>query len=116
MKVVPAVLMGVGLLLLATAGGAAPKEQTVKITSSEWQFQPAEITVEAGVPVQLTEINNGTTQHDFSIEALGVSLPLLNPGKSQSVRFTPTKRGTFEFKCTLPGHADVGMKGTITVK
>lgn len=117
MKAIRAVLMGAALMLWSSPWGvAAPTEQAIKIKASEWKFQPAEVMLAAGVSVQLTEINDGTTQHDFSIEALGVSLPLLDPGKSQSVRFTPTKKGTFEFKCTVPGHAEAGMKGTITVK
>mgnify|MGYP001610998524 CR=1 FL=1 len=32
------------------------------------------------------------------------------------MRFTPTKKGTFEFRCAVPGHYEAGMKGTITVK
>jgi len=117
LKGILAVLLGAALILWwGTWGGAAPSEQIVRITASEWKFQPAQLTVEAGVPVQLTELNGGTIQHDFSIEALGINLPLLDPGKSQSVRFIPTKKGTFEFKCTVPGHAEAGMKGTITVK
>lgn len=117
LKLMLVVFLGAGLLLLFSAWGAAARpERAIKITAIEWKFQPAELTLDVSVPVQLTELNEGTIQHDFAIEALGISLPLLDPGKSQSVRFTPTKKGTFEFKCTIPGHAEVGMKGTITVK
>lgn len=117
MKGMLAVLLGTVLIFLAgTWTAAAPNEQTIQITASEWKFEPAELTVQAGVPVQLTQLNKGTIQHDFAIETLGVSLPLIDPGKSQSIRFTPAKKGSFEFKCTVPGHAEVGMRGTITVK
>lgn len=117
MKGILVVLLGIALFLWIGAWTqAAPREQTVQITASEWKFEPAQFTVEAAVPLQLTQLNKGTTQHDFAIEALGVSLPLIDPGKSASVRFTPAKKGSFEFKCTVPGHAEVGMRGTITVK
>lgn len=117
MKGILGIALSTWLILWAgTWIGAAPSAQTVQVIASEWKFDPAQFTVDAGIPVQLTQLNKGTTQHDLAIEALGVSLPLLDPGKSHIVRFTPTRRGTFEFKCTVPGHAEVGMRGTITVR
>lgn len=40
----------------------------------------------------------------------------LKPGKRAEVTFTPTKRGTFQMGCLLPGHWEAGMKGTLIVK
>jgi uncharacterized cupredoxin-like copper-binding protein len=35
-----------------------------------------------------------------------------NEGKSGTLTFTPSESGTFDFYCTIPGHRDLGMKGT----
>ncbi|MBI5715993.1 MAG: cupredoxin domain-containing protein, partial [Chloroflexi bacterium] len=37
-------------------------------------------------------------------------------GKSGTLEFTPTKAGTYEFFCTVAGHKEAGMKGTLVVK
>lgn len=36
-------------------------------------------------------------------------------GESRELVWTFTKAGSFEFSCNMPGHAEVGMKGPITV-
>ncbi|MDR7486214.1 MAG: hypothetical protein QN149_13365 [Armatimonadota bacterium] len=41
---------------------------------------------------------------------------LVGPGQSATLRFTPTKKGTFEISCQISGHYEAGQKGTITVR
>ncbi len=42
---------------------------------------------------------------------------LVGPGETAEVTFTaPAQRGDYMFICTFPGHFNVGMKGTLTVK
>jgi len=41
---------------------------------------------------------------------------LLAPGERVVLRFTPTKKGTFEMGCHVPGHYEAGMKGTWVVR
>lgn len=41
---------------------------------------------------------------------------VLQPGKSTTLKFTPKKKGTFEFACHLPGHYEAGQKGTLIVR
>jgi len=38
------------------------------------------------------------------------------PGETKELVWQFTKPGTFEFVCNYPGHAEVGMTGTITVQ
>lgn len=124
-----------GLLLMftavLTAGPAetAPKAQLVTIIAgppTEFTFQPSQVTLQAGQPVTITLTNKGTLDHDLVIEALGIKLPpmsknpkdhpMLAPSKSVTLTFTPVKKGTFEFICTVPGHKEAGMKGVIVVR
>jgi uncharacterized cupredoxin-like copper-binding protein len=41
--------------------------------------------------------------------------PNVDPG-SANLTVTFTKPGTYRYLCTLPGHAEAGMKGVLTVK
>ncbi|TMW73916.1 plastocyanin/azurin family copper-binding protein [Alteribacter natronophilus] len=37
------------------------------------------------------------------------------PHETSSIIFTPLKTGTYEFFCTIPGHKEAGMRGTLIV-
>jgi plastocyanin len=52
--------------------------------------------------------------HTFTIDALGVDVraPV---GRLRSVTFE-ARPGTYSFYCRIPGHATLGMRGTITVR
>lgn len=41
---------------------------------------------------------------------------MVKPGKSATIRFTPTRRGQFEMACLISGHWEAGMKGILVVK
>jgi uncharacterized cupredoxin-like copper-binding protein len=38
------------------------------------------------------------------------------PGEAGHIEFIPEGTGTFEIVCTIPGHADAGMVGTLIVE
>jgi plastocyanin len=61
--------------------------------------------------------NPSAVQHDVAIEKGGQELaksPLIAQGKtSVSADLAP---GSYTFLCTVPGHAEAGMEGTLTVK
>lgn len=94
------------------------KSETVKIAleGNEFAFTPATITVKKGQPVELTFKNVGKFPHNFSISDLSVQTKTIQPGQSDVVTFTPDKTGSFTYTCTVPGHADKGMKGTLIVE
>jgi nitrite reductase (NO-forming) len=58
--------------------------------------------------------NAGHLQHDFKIN--GKKSKLLNPGASTTLKVSFSKAGKFSYLCTVPGHAQAGMKGKLTVK
>ena len=50
--------------------------------------------------------------HTFTIDTLGVDITAPVGVRSASFEAEP---GTYEFYCRIPGHATLGMRGTLTV-
>jgi uncharacterized cupredoxin-like copper-binding protein len=94
-----------------SAGGTSADVQTFTMVSDNLSFSPNALTVKKGKPVTITITNVGL--HTFTIDALGVNVPLTK--FSATVAFTPAKAGTFTFYCATPGHREAGMVGTLTV-
>ena len=87
----------------------------ITVKGTESAFSPSAITVSEGKMVRIIFKNAGTFPHNLTIADLGVGTKIIEPGQEDSITFTPTKTGQFSFICTLPGHADKGMRGTLTV-
>lgn len=126
-----------GTLFLA-ACASQPRPQEVIVQASEFKFEPASVEVTAGTPVRMTLQNTGTVEHDFSVaeipmvESAAASTPMAGHemsgmedvpqlhvaaamGQSATVEFTPTKAGSYDFACTVPGHKEAGMVGVLVV-
>jgi uncharacterized cupredoxin-like copper-binding protein len=58
-------------------------------------------------------VNRGQIAHDFAIH--GKKSKMIQPGKSGSLTVVFRKAGRYPYKCTVPGHAEAGMKGVLTV-
>ena len=101
----------------ANASPTGTKTATViTVSGSEFAFTPSSITVKKGQPVQLTFKNTGQYPHNWTVSALGIKTPTVQSGQSTTITFTPTQTGSFTYICTVPGHADRGMKGTLIVQ
>ena len=87
---------------------------SVSITASEFKFSPNSIKAEVGQKVTLTLQNSGVVEHDVTIPSAGFSL-LARAGQTATGDFTFDKPGVFDFFCSIPGHKDAGMKGSVTV-
>ena len=95
---------------------SAMSSTQITISGSEFAFTPSTFTVTKGEKVEITFKNTGKYPHNLSITDLNVKTKTIQPGEQDVVSFVPDKTGTFSFMCTVPGHADRGMKGTLTVK
>jgi uncharacterized cupredoxin-like copper-binding protein len=84
----------------------------VTVTATEFKFKLSKLSVPHGTVV-FTVANKGKISHDFKINSK--KTPLIKPGKSAKLTVT-FKAGRFKYLCTVPGHAALGMKGTLTVK
>jgi uncharacterized cupredoxin-like copper-binding protein len=85
---------------------------SVTVTATEFKFKLSKTSVPHG-SVTFTVVNKGKLAHDFKIG--GKKTPLIKPGKSAKLTVT-LKAGKAAYLCTVPTHAQAGMKGTLTVK
>jgi heme/copper-type cytochrome/quinol oxidase subunit 2 len=104
---------------------AADGVQRATITLDSYSYAPSHVIVEAGKPVELT-LTSVTTiiPHNFIIKDPAGDLSIeqdVGAGKTVTITFTPTQRGTFPIYCDkrlwpLPSHRDKGMEGTLEVR
>lgn len=85
----------------------------VTVTLDDFAFSPADLTVTAG-QVNLTLTNTGAAVHDLTIPDLGISVQA-SPGETVTTGLDFTTPGTYETLCSIPGHASLGMTGTLVV-
>jgi nitrite reductase (NO-forming) len=103
-----------------TAAGSGPQAAAanlpteVTVTASEFRFNPNSLQLPAGRKVSVRLYNSGTVEHDFTIDALGVKISTA-AGKTAAGDFTVDKPGTYDFYCSIPGHKEAGMRGTLSV-
>jgi uncharacterized cupredoxin-like copper-binding protein len=135
------VLTGV---LAACSNSTSPADaklptKVLTLVATDIAFDIPVIETKPGQLVRLTLNNDGLLEHDFSI----VELPLTGevtggdahghghdmsdmeeepdvhvaamPGESNTISFTPAKPGKYEFYCTVAGHREAGMYGTLNV-
>jgi len=93
---------------------AANLSTDVKITATEFKFQPSAIQVPAGEKVKFTLENKGAIEHDMTLETAGFTL-VAKAGQTATGEFTFDKPGQYQLICSIPGHEAAGMKGTLTV-
>ena len=126
MGVLFAVLTAVAAFLLATAAivaqsGSASTSLTAStpsgpmpVTLNEFTITPAALTAAPG-DVKLTITNRGTQVHNLEVAALNKKSPDVAPGASLTFDLGTVAAGTYPVICAIPGHADAGMKATLTV-
>lgn len=133
-------LLILGLILSACGGATEPTPVELFLTAQDIAYDVNHLEVMAGQPVKLTLHNAGMLEHDFSImtmphlgeiisgempmeadhmlEHVGtdMDLHLAAPiGGSNTVTFTPAVPGEYLFYCTVSGHREAGMVGTLVV-
>ena len=106
------IIMGMGLALgqnLST--GTQPGDITLQAQGAQFSetmlsAQPGEVTV--------ILVNHDLFWHTFTVDQLGLNLAV--PGNSARRITFKAAPGMYHFYCAIPGHAGIGMQGTLTVK
>jgi uncharacterized cupredoxin-like copper-binding protein len=124
-------------LPMSSVAVAATGSQSIPISlgnvDNELRFFPGQLNLQALRPYQLHLTNPSTTKHYFSspdfaaavwtrkvdtggVEVKGTVREIeIRPGGSADWVFVPVRPGEYRLRCTVPGHTEAGMVGTIRV-
>lgn len=113
-------MMDPGMMGFGASGPAAtaiPGATEVRVQAANFSFTPSEIRLPKGADVNLTLVNPGTTGvvHDLTVPALGIHL-VANAGETRTVGLRGLAAGRYDAYCSVPGHAELGMRATVVVE
>jgi plastocyanin len=94
------------------SGGAT----TSAVSMKEYEFDPSDVTAKQDSTI--TVENKGKIAHNLTVEEGGKKVAGTSTflgGKSEKLKVS-LKPGKYTMLCTVPGHEQLGMKGTFTVK
>jgi P-type Cu+ transporter len=116
-------LGAVALAALGVAGVAMAADRWVEggatqvsVVARDVRFDPMDVTVEAARTVVLSFGNDDQVFHDWEVEGLANVDAGARPGQTQRIRFRIDDPGTYPIVCSVPGHAESGMVGTLIVQ
>jgi uncharacterized cupredoxin-like copper-binding protein len=92
--------------------GSAALLARVNVAASEFKFVLSAKTAKRGVVI-FRVTNMGKIKHDFEIKTRKTRL--LAHGQSATLRVVFLRKGHYPYRCTVPGHAALGMKGVFTI-
>ncbi len=133
-------MVAIGWLVMPVSAIAAPvpvaaTEIHVSLgnAADELKFEPDQFEFEAGKRYKLVLTNPSHAKHYFTakdfadgiwtqkveagkVEIKGAIHELeLKPGATAEWVFIPLKAGNYSLRCSIPGHTEAGMKGTIAI-
>ena len=112
--------MGGGMMGFGTSGPAStaiPTAAEVRVQAANFSFTPSEIRLPKNADVNLTFANAAGTGvvHDLTVPALGIHI-VASPGETKTVGLRGLAAGRYDAYCSVPGHADLGMRATVIVE
>ena len=121
-------VVGVFALVAALPAFASTKATSIKVSvnkTKEFAFTLSPKTAAHGA-ITFTITNGGNLPHDFQLcskpssspsatSCTGKKTALISPGASAKLTVVVLKAGTYQYLCTVPGHAAAGMKGLLKV-
>jgi uncharacterized cupredoxin-like copper-binding protein len=120
----PGRALAAGTVLAVLAAWGAPgvmpgrAAASVRLNAREFTFAPKTFEAPSG-DVTFVVKNDGAIEHNFIAETQAkqkvAEIAVLEPGQSLAVTAT-LQPGTYTFYCSLPGHRDAGMEGSVTVR
>lgn len=94
----------------APISGAA----AASVTATDLRFSPTEVTL-ASREANLTLVNDGRLPHDITVPALGIQV-VAGPGQSTTAGLRDLPTGRYAGYCSVPGHAEAGMRIAVVVQ
>ncbi|MEX1169693.1 MAG: multicopper oxidase domain-containing protein [Chloroflexota bacterium] len=97
-----------------SGGSAGAVVGAVEIEAFDLGFTPGAIEVDAPGRYEFTLNNTGTIPHDITFPD-GTTSGMIEGGKSATFE-VDVPAGGLTFICSIPGHAQAGMEGTVTTR
>jgi uncharacterized cupredoxin-like copper-binding protein len=94
--------------------GVVSVDFSIPVRAGEMFFDPRAISVPEGSTVEIALTNEGLVEHDFVLDEAQFRL-YTAAGESASGTFVVPPAGTYTFSCSIPGHREAGMVGTLIV-
>ena len=118
---------------------SAATARDIKLRAKDVLFQPESLTISSGQRVKLTLKNDDVAEHDWQIDEIDADVVASDGsgdehagsggnalddgigvhtagGESNSLTFVVNKPGQYDFYCTVSGHRESGMVGTLVVE
>jgi nitrite reductase (NO-forming) len=96
------------------AGACAVVGTVVDVQAFDLGFTPTTIEVPASGSTRIVFANTGRVVHNLTVDALGIQIIASRGGTNEAVVTDPVP-GTYEFYCSVSGHRQAGMVGTLIV-
>jgi FtsP/CotA-like multicopper oxidase with cupredoxin domain len=96
---------------------AAGAPVTLDVTLTDFKIDPANLEAPAGSAITFSISNQGQAPHTFAVTAGDQTYETaeIQAGGTDTLEVPALEAGTYETLCTVVGHAELGMVGTLTV-
>lgn len=86
----------------------------IEVAATSFEFDPDEITVAAGEDVAIV-LSSDDLLHDFTIDDIDVHVAA-DRGETAEGGLRADEPGEYTYYCTIAGHREAGMEGTLVVE
>jgi nitrite reductase (NO-forming) len=87
----------------------------VELATGDMKFAPRSLTIPANTDVTLRITNKGKLPHDVTIMGTSYATAKIASGETVELKLNLAP-GTYTFICTVPGHMQAGMRGSIVAQ
>jgi plastocyanin len=98
----------------SASGDAGDGARSIEVNAESFQFEPPEIRIAAGEEVTV-EFTAEDVFHTFTVEDADVNIES-DSGETTEGTVSFDEPGEHTFFCSVPGHREAGMEGTIIVE
>lgn len=95
-------------------GSTGGSGDAITVTAKEFSYEPKDITLQAGKATKIALKNAGAVEHDITLDSPAFKLAA-QPTKSGEAQLTIPTAGSYTYYCSVPGHRQAGMEGSVTV-
>jgi nitrite reductase (NO-forming) len=103
-----------GLGAATGAGGGGGAAAALEVVATEFKFDPAALQLPGPGELTVTLVNKGAVEHDLTIEGVR-GKAFARAGETAAATFKVAQTGTYAVFCSVPGHKEAGMTGTLVV-